>query len=78
MVSAKKIPEQKMVLANQSDNVTQLDNVCLDATLTIIMEVVMAMELDMGMVFNQMRNDLFSKWLTAAIDRHNGSQVDAK
>ena len=67
-----------MGLENLSDNVTQLDNVCLEwkqnATLTVVMKVVLAM----GMVFNQMRNDLLSKWFIVAIDCHYGSKVDAK
>ena len=81
MVSAKKILDQQMGLTNPSDNIKQqLDNVCLewkqqDTTLTIGMKVVVVME----MVFNQMRNDLLSKWFRVAIiDCHNGSQVDAK
>jgi len=50
---------------------------------TIVMEVDMdmVMEVDMDMVmvviFNQMRNDLLSKWVGVAIDCHR-SQVDAK
>ena len=43
--------------------------------MTIGVKVVVVME----MVFNQMRNDLLSKWFRVAIiDCHNGSQVDAK
>ena len=67
-----------MVRANPSDNVTQLDSMRLDTTLTFVMEVVLSMEVDMGMVFNQMRNDLLSEWFRIAIDCHDGSQVDSK
>ena len=67
-----------MVLANPSDNVVQRHNVFLewdqDATVTI-MEVYLA--IDMEVVFNQMKNDLLSKWFRVAIDCDR-SQVDAK
>ena len=70
MVSLSKIP--KMVLANQSDNVMQLQNVCLewdqDTALTIVMEVV---------CFNEMGNNLLSKQFRVAKDCH-GSEADAK
>ena len=69
MVSLSKIP--KMVLANQSDNVMLLRNVCLEwnqnPTLTIVMEV----------VFNEMGNNLLSKQFRVAKDCH-GSEMDAK
>ena len=69
-----------MVLANPSDNVVQRHNVNVflewnqDATVTI-MEVYLA--IDMEVVFNQMKNDLLSKWFRVAIDCDR-SQVDAK
>ena len=67
MVSLSKIP--KMVLANPSDNVMQLQNVCLEwnTALTIVMEV----------VFNEMGNNLLSKQFRVAKDCH-GSEMDAK
>ena len=64
-----------MVLANPSDNVVQRHNEWKqDATVTI-MEVYLA--IDMEVVFNQMKNDLLSKWFRVAIDCDR-SQVDAK
>ena len=69
MVSLSKIP--KMVLANQSDNVMQLQNVRLewnqDTALTVVMEV----------IFNEMGNNLLSKQFRVAKDCH-GSEMDAK
>ena len=69
MVSLSKIP--KMVLANPSDNVMQLQNVSLewnqDTALTIVMEV----------IFNEMGNNVLSKQFRVAKDCQ-GSEADAK
>ena len=69
MVSLSKIP--KMVLANQSDNVMQLQNVCLEWNQNTTMTIVM------GVVFNEMGNNVLSKQFRVAKDCH-GSEADAK
>ena len=69
MVSLSKIP--KMVLANQSDNVMQLQNVCLEWNQNTTMTIVM------GVVFNEMGNNVLSKQFRVAKDCH-GSEMDAK
>ena len=69
MASLAKIP--KMVLANQSDNVMQLQNVCLEWNQNTTMTIVM------GVVFNEMGNNVLSKQFRVAKDCH-GSEADAK
>ena len=69
MVSLSKIP--KMVLANPSDNVMQLQNVCLEWNQNTTMTIVM------GVVFNEMGNNVLSKQFRVAKDCH-GSEADAK